>query len=104
MDDIKIADTGAGKLHWESPNKLKVKDAGVKGLTFTKTIAAGNKGDAMAIFRNKYNIAPGVNLDVDAMKPEGKGGSIYFTITAKFNKGGYVKKYAKGGGVRKVRR
>ena len=104
MGDVTIADTEAGKFHWESPNKLKVKDAAVKGLTLTKTIAAGNKGNAMAIFRNKYNIAPGVDLKVNAIKPEGKGGSIYFKITAKFNKGGYVKKYAKGGGVRKVKR
>ena len=104
MDDIKIADTKAGKLHFSSPNKLKVKDAGVKGLTFTKIIEAGNEGDAMAIFRNRYDIAPGTTLDVNAVKPEGRGGEINFKITAKFNKGGHVKQYARGGSTRKVNR
>ena len=104
MAELKVADTRLGKLHWKSPNKLKLKDAGIKGLTFTKTIKANNKGDAMAVFRKKYNLAPGVDLDVKATKPEGKGGNINFKITAKFNKGGYVKKYARGGGIRKVRR
>ena len=104
MGDVKIADTKAGKLQFSSPNKFKLKDAGIKGLTFTKTIKANNKGDAMAVFRNRYNLAPGVDLDVNATKPEGKGGNINFKITAKFNKGGYVKKYARGGGIRKVRR
>jgi len=104
MGDVKIADTKAGKLQFSSPNKFKLKDAGIKGLTFTKTIKANNKGDAMAIFRNRYDLSPNTTLDVNAMKKEGREGSINFKITAKFNKGGHVKQYARGGSTRKVNR
>ena len=72
-------------------------------ITVTKTIAAGNKGDAKIKFREMFNIVPGVDIHVQATKREGRGGSAYFKVTAKFNKGGSVKKYAKGGGIRKVR-
>ena len=85
-------------------NKLSYKPDEIKGLKLSKIIKADNKGDAIAEFRNRYDLAPGVNLDVDAMKREGQGGSINFKITANFNRGGHVKKYARGGGVRKVRR
>ena len=98
-----VPELRAGKLHYQSPDKLKLKDAVVEGLTFTKIIKAGNKGDAEAIFRRKFNLAPGVNLGISAVKPEGRGGEFNFKITARFNKGGYVKQYARGGSTRRVR-
>lgn len=91
----------SGKLSLQIPNKLKARTG--TGFTFTKTIEAGNKGDAEAIFRRRFDLAPGVDLDVNAVKPEGKGGEINFKITAKFAKGGYVKQYARGGSTRRVR-
>ena len=84
-------------------NKIKYSPKQLKRLTLSKVIKADNKGDATAKFRNTYNIAPNVSLNVDAMKREGSGGSINFKITANFNKGGYVKQYARGGSTRKVR-
>jgi hypothetical protein len=104
MAELKVADTKLGKLRWKDPDKLKVEDPlGLEGLTLTKTIKANNAGDAKAIFRNRYNIAPGVNLDVRAEKDEGRGGKVNFTVRIALNKGGAIKKYAKGGGIRKVR-
>jgi len=104
MAELKVADTKLGKLHLESPNKLKVEDAlGLDGLTITKTIRAGNEGDAIAKFEKRWKIAPGVHISARLRKDEGRGGEGYFTVTAKYNKGGAIKKYAKGGGIRKVR-
>jgi hypothetical protein len=85
-------------------NKINYSPDEIKGLTLSKVIKADNKGDAMAIFRNRYNLSPNTSLDVDAMKKEGREGSINFKITARFNKGGYVKQYARGGSTRKVNR
>jgi len=104
MGDIKIADTKLGKLNWETPNKLKLEDAGIEGLDLTKTIKAKNEGDAKAIYRRMFDLSPGVKLEVKAEKPEGRGGKFNFTVRIPLNKGGYVKKYARGGGIRKVRR
>jgi hypothetical protein len=103
MAELKVADTRLGKLHWKSPNKLKLKDAGIKGLDLTKTIKANNEGDAKAIYRRMFDLAPGVKLEVEAEKDEGRGGKVDFTVRIPFNKGGAIKKYAKGGGIRKVR-
>ena len=99
----KIPINESGSLSFQLPNKLTLEDAGVKGLGFTKTIKAGNKGDAMAIFRRRFDLAPGVELDVNAVKPEGRGGEGSFKVRIKLNKGGYVKQYARGGSTRKVR-
>ena len=93
----------SGRLSLQLPNKLKLKDVGVQGLTLSKTIEAGNEGDAEAIFRRTFDLAPGVELDVKAKKPEGRGGEGSFTVRIKLNKGGYVKQYARGGSTRKVR-
>ena len=93
--------TKSGKLSLQIPNKLKVRTD--TGFTFTKTIKAGNEGDATAIFRKEFDLAPGVKLKVNAKKPEGRGGEFNFKITAGFAKGGYVKQYARGGSTRRVR-
>jgi len=85
-------------------NRINYSPDEVKGLTLSKVIKADNKGEAMAIFRNRYDLSPNTTLDVDAMKKEGREGSINFKITARFNKGGYVKQYARGGSTRKVNR
>jgi hypothetical protein len=85
-------------------NRINYSPDEVKGLTLSKVIKADNKGDAMAIFRNRYDLSPNTTLDVNAMKKEGREGSINFKITAKFNKGGHVKQYARGGSTRKVNR
>ena len=85
-------------------NRINYSPDEVKGLTLSKVIKADNKGDAMAIFRNRYDLSPNTTLDVDAMKKEGRDGSINFKITARFNKGGHVKQYARGGSTRKVNR
>ena len=85
-------------------NKINYSPEELKGLTLSKVIKADNKGEAMAIFRNRYDLSPNTTLDIDAMKKEGREGSINFKITAKFNKGGYVKQYARGGSTRKVNR
>jgi hypothetical protein len=85
-------------------NRINYSPDEIKGLTLSKVIKADNKGDAMAIFRNRYDLSPNTTLDVDAMKKEGRDGSINFKITAKFNKGGHVKQYARGGSTRKVNR
>jgi len=104
MAELKVADTRLGKLRWKGLDKLKVEDPlGLEGLTLTKTIKANNAGDAKAIYRRMFNLAPGVKLEVEAEKDEGRGGKVDFTVRIPFNKGGAIKKYAKGGGIRKVR-
>jgi hypothetical protein len=94
-----------GKKVTAKPKGKKV-DIGIEpfeGLTLTKTVQAGNEGDAIAKFEKRWKIAPGVHVHARAKKPEGRGGEAYFTVTAEFNKGGAVKNYAKGGSMRKVR-
>ena len=100
MADIPLGENVSVETGGRDGVSVKYKEGPI---TVTKTIKAANEGDAKIKFEEMFNIAPGIDIHVQATKREHKGGNFYFEVTAKFNKGGSVKKYAKGGGIRKVR-
>ena len=67
---------------------------GVKGLS---------KGDISAKVRKHYDLGKNTSISITGDWKEGGKGSLFASFNMLFNKGGSVKKYAKGGSMRKVR-
>ena len=53
--------------------------------------------------KKQFKLPNNAIVDISGNLKKGGGGSIFANISMPFNKGGSVKKYAKGGGIRKVR-
>ena len=75
----------------------------ISGL-FSKGVEGLSKGDISAKVRQHYDLGKNTSISITGDWQEGGKGRIFANFKMNYNKGGYVKKYARGGGIRKVRR